>query len=123
MTKKNNVLIAEDEVVNYRYLNAVIRDGYDVLWAKNGKEAIDMVAANGNIALVLMDIKMPEMDGLEALKIIKELKPELPVVMQTAYAYDAERHEALSLGANGFVTKPIRVKTLLSLMQSLLSNV
>ncbi len=119
---KPTTLIAEDDACNYRLLNAVLRNDYNLLWAKDGQEAVEMALCNEEIDIVLMDNKMPRMNGVDALKMIKERRPGLPVVMQTAYAFDADRNAALNYGADGYVTKPIRCVALLDLMKKILRN-
>lgn len=84
---------------------------YNLLWAKNGKEAVEY-ALSHNPDAVLMDIKMPVMDGIEALKEIRLHTDKLPVIMQTAYAFDTDRRIAEEAGCNGFITKPVMPREL-----------
>ena len=100
------VLVAEDNDSNYILMTYILRGHYNVVRAKNGQEAIDMVAG-GDIGLVLMDMKMPVMDGLEATRRIKENYPELPVIALTANVFDGDRDNALAAGCNDFLAKPI----------------
>ena len=99
--RKPLILIAEDVESNYKLL----------LWAKNGKEAVDY-ALERHPDAVLMDIKMPVMDGIEALKEIRRHTTQLPVIMQTAYAFDTDRRIAEEAGCNGFITKPVMPREL-----------
>lgn len=108
---KRLILIAEDVESNYKLLEIILRKEYDLLWAKNGKEAVEY-ALERNPDAVLMDIKMPVMDGIEALKEIRLHNTELPVIMQTAYAFDSDRRAAESAGCNGFITKPVMPREL-----------
>ncbi len=85
--RKPLILIAEDVESNYKLLEIILKKEYNLLWAKNGKEAVEYALAEHPDA-VLMDIKMPVMDGIEALKEIRRHTTELPVIMQTAYAFD-----------------------------------
>ncbi len=119
---RKKILIAEDEKLNFQYLEVVLRKDYDVLWAHNGKEAVEMALGDEDISLVLMDHKMPIMNGIDALKLIKKSKPEMRVVIQTAFAFDAERDLALNEGADGYITKPIRVATLMETITTNLKN-
>lgn len=105
-TSKRLILIAEDVESNYKLLEIILRKEYDLLWAKNGREAVDMTVTQHPDA-VLMDIKMPVMDGIEALKEIRKEGLALPVIMQTAYAFDTDRRIAEEAGCNGFITKPV----------------
>lgn len=100
------ILIAEDIESNYKLLEIVLRREYDLLWAKNGREAVEMAFKHHPDA-ILMDIKMPEMDGMEALREIRLRDRKIPVIMQTAYAFDTDRRAAEAAGCNGFLTKPV----------------
>ncbi len=103
---KRLILIAEDVESNYKLLEIILRKEYNLLWAKNGKEAVEL-AFERHPDAVLMDIKMPVMDGIQALKEIRTRDKELPVIMQTAYAFDTDRRIAEEAGCNGFITKPV----------------
>jgi signal transduction histidine kinase/CheY-like chemotaxis protein len=101
------ILVAEDEDVNWFYLNQVLmKHNYKSIRAENGKRAVEMCRENKEISLVLMDIKMPVMNGFEALQEIKKEKPGLPVIAQTAFAlpYDIEKMKAVF---DDYITKPI----------------
>ena len=100
------ILIAEDNDSNYILMTYILKKYYQFERAKNGQEAVEM-AEKGEYDLVLMDIKMPVMDGLEATKTIKEKLPELPVVALTANAFDSDRQLALEAGCNDFLSKPV----------------
>lgn len=119
------ILVAEDEEVNYLYIEVLFEDeidgNYKVIQAKNGKEAVE-ICMNNIIDLVLMDIKMPIMNGHEAAKKIKELFPELPIIAQTAYSTEADRDLALKYGCNDFISKPIDREKLFALMSKYLIN-
>ena len=91
--RKPLILIAEDVESNYKLLEIILKKEYDLLWAKNGREAVDFAMEHKPDA-ILMDIKMPVMDGIEALKEIRRHTAELPVIMQTAYAFDTDRRTA-----------------------------
>ena len=103
---RRRILIAEDTESNCKLLEIVLRREYDLLWAKNGREAVEMAFAHRPDA-ILMDIKMPEMDGMEALREIRLRDPRIPVIMQTAYAFDTDRRAAEAAGCSGFLTKPV----------------
>ncbi len=107
------VMIAEDEITNYEFLRIFFANfNVRVLWAKNGLEAINLCETNPSIDLVLMDIKMPVMNGYEATKKIKAMRPELPVIAQTAYATLADKKEAFESGCDDYLSKPIQIKQL-----------
>ncbi len=100
------ILIAEDNDSNYMLMTYILKRDYRLVRAENGIEAIDIVN-KGGIDLVLMDIKMPIMDGLEATSKIKSLYPALPIVALTANAFDSDREQALQAGCNDFLAKPV----------------
>jgi CheY-like chemotaxis protein len=107
------IMIAEDEVTNFEFLRIFFTNlDIRVLWAKNGVEAVNICEAEPSIDLVLMDIKMPIMNGYEATKKIKAKRPELPVIAQTAYATIADKKEALESGCDDYLSKPIQIKQL-----------
>ena len=107
------ILIAEDEDVNYIYLKtALSKTNANILRANNGEEAVEMVKVNPSINLILMDIKMPRMNGLEATKAIKSFRSDIIVVAQTAFAMEEDRQNCFSVGVNDFLSKPVRYKLL-----------
>lgn len=109
------ILIAEDIDFSYLYIEAVLRrTGAKVLWAQNGKEAVDLVTINPEIDLVLMDMYMPVMDGYDATRFITELRPDLPVIAQTAFVLPADVKRCFAAGCSGFLAKPIRKDQLLN---------
>lgn len=109
--RKPLILIAEDVESNFKLLEIILKKEYELIWAKNGREAVDLALAR-NPDAVLMDIKMPVMDGIEALKEIRRHTATLPVIMQTAYAFDTDRRIAEEAGCNGFITKPVMPREL-----------
>jgi CheY-like chemotaxis protein len=100
------ILVAEDNDSNFILMTYILKKFYVFERAKNGQEAVDMVES-GSFDMVLMDIKMPVMDGLEATKAIKEKHPDLPIVALTANAFDSDRQLALQAGCNDFLSKPV----------------
>ena len=101
------VLIVEDNEPNYIYLRELMKECVARIdYAANGKEAVELVAEN-HYDLVLMDVKMPVMDGIEATKIIKSTHPDLPIILQTAYSQPEEKEDADKAGADAHLSKPI----------------
>lgn len=114
------ILIAEDMRLNYlvleKTLDQIIPDNKEIIWTKNGKEAVEKVKKS-RFDIVLMDIKMPILDGYEATKQIKQIKPTLPVIAQTAYAHEEDYNKAITIGFDGYLTKPISLKALKRALQ------
>ena len=117
------VLITEDEEVNFFYLKTLLKKTEArILRAKNGKEAVDIIAEyDGGIDLILMDINMPVMDGYEAMRIIKSKHPDLPIIAQTAYTLNNDRHKCLKAGFNDYIAKPINKVALFRMVDANLS--
>jgi signal transduction histidine kinase/CheY-like chemotaxis protein len=112
------VLIAEDDEANYLYISNIFKyTGIGFLRASNGKEAVEICQKNKNIGIVLMDLKMPVMNGYDAAKMIKDLRPEIYIIAQTAYAMADERERALSI-CDAYISKPFKKEQLLSLIKS-----
>ncbi|WP_372774471.1 response regulator [Mangrovibacterium sp.] len=112
------ILIAEDVESNYLYLNAVLsKIKAEIVWAKNGLEAVDLFKKHQDFDLILMDLQMPEMNGYEATRIIKSINPSIPIIAQTAFAMAEDRAKALNAGCNEYLAKPIRSKDLLNLVE------
>ena len=91
-----------------------------ILYAHNGQEAIDLAKLHPEINLVLMDIKMPLLNGYEATRQIKKLRPDLPVIAQTALHATEDREKAIQAGCDRFIKKPISKKELIMMMHELL---
>jgi len=109
------ILVAEDDHSNFNLISEVLRQTEaEILWAKDGRETIDLFNKyRKKLNLVLMDIRMPEMDGYECTRIIKKKNPQLPVIAQTAYAMSGEREQSKEAGCDDFVSKPLQVKNLI----------
>ena len=105
-TEKATILIAEDTDSNFDLLNAILGRKYRLVRARDGMEAVTMYD-EVNPDLILMDIKMPNLDGLEATRIIRQLSAEVPIIAQSAYAYEHNRNAAEEAGCNDFISKPI----------------
>ena len=115
------ILIAEDEENNYRYFKMILSKMHaSILHAKNGIEAI-RICQEKTIDLVLMDIKMPEMDGLEATNKIREFQKELPIIALTAFAMENDEKMSLEAGCNAYVSKPVSGDKLMVLINHYIS--
>ncbi len=122
--KNRVILIVDDEEANHLILQELLPDwGATTIWAKNGKEAVELVSSiNQNIDLVLMDIRMPVMDGYAATMEIKHINSKIPVIAQTAYANEEDRLKAEAAGCDGYITKPIDTSVLSSILEHFLGN-
>jgi CheY-like chemotaxis protein len=93
---------------------------FEFIHAQNGQEAIEFCKTNPNISLILMDIKMPITDGYTAAKRIKEFRPDLPIIAQSAYALIPEREKYIGTEFDDYITKPINEK---ELIQKIMNNI
>jgi signal transduction histidine kinase/CheY-like chemotaxis protein len=117
------VLVAEDDNINFMLFKKIMDiSKYTIIRAINGLEAVNICIVNPNIDIVLMDIKMPLMDGFEALEKIKEIRPELHIIAQTAYASSDDRERIIKAGFSGYVTKPINREELMATIQEVLQK-
>jgi signal transduction histidine kinase/ligand-binding sensor domain-containing protein len=109
------VLIAEDDEISFYYLSEYLSaKGLKVLRAKNGVEAVELVDMEADIDIILMDMKMPKMNGLEALKQIKRKHAHIPIIMQTAFAQVTDRQKYLAEGCDDYIAKPIHIDQLIN---------
>ena len=116
------VVIAEDEQINYLFLKAVLKPTKaQVIWTKTGRETID-ICNSEKVDIVLMDIKMPDLNGLEATIEIKKDFPNLPIISQTAYAMEEDEIASIEAGCDDYISKPIRPENLLSKMSKYIGN-
>lgn len=111
------ILIAEDNELNYAFLSFVFKaSGRNHIRAANGKEVVDICRQNPDISLVLMDIKMPVMNGDEATRLIRTFRPDLPIIATTAYAQTGDENRFLEAGCTDYIPKPIKKEILLELI-------
>ena len=119
-THKYTILIAEDEAINFLFLEILLKKQIDlgcaIIHAKNGAVAVEICKKNDDINLLLMDLKMPVMDGFEAVKLIKEIRPMLPIVAQTAFSSIEDKEKVFAAGFNDFLSKPINKEALLDVI-------
>ncbi|MCG8696665.1 MAG: ATP-binding protein [Bacteroidales bacterium] len=108
------ILIAEDEEANYSLLENIIKPtNAEIIRAYNGKEAVEIALKSQQIDLILMDIKMPEMNGLQATKLIKQKKNKIPIIAQTAYAMASDEENCKEAGCDDYFSKPLSIDDLL----------
>ncbi|MDX2430405.1 MAG: PAS domain S-box protein [Bacteroides sp.] len=112
---KQKILVAEDDVASFLYISILLRElTGELLHVTTGREAVNVCKENPDIDLVLMDIKMPDLNGLEATKLIREFNPSVTIIAQTAYAMAGDREQALEAGCNEYLAKPIARQELLN---------
>ena len=110
------ILIVEDEEINWMYLNEILKNRVRVLRAVTGKQAIELVKENPGIDIILMDIKLPDINGIELTKIIKSINGNIKVIAQTAYALSGDRESVIAAGCSGYISKPVNRDELLNLI-------
>ncbi len=118
--KGKKILIVDDDVRNVFALTSVLEaSGMEVVYAENGKDGIEALQANPDVDLVLMDIMMPELDGYETIRAIREIEEfqQLPIISLTAKAMKGDREKSIASGASDYITKPVDTDQLLSLMR------
>jgi signal transduction histidine kinase/CheY-like chemotaxis protein len=123
LNKRKTLLVVDDVKINYYLVEEILSDqDITVIYSPNGLNAIELVAGNAQIDLVLMDIKMPGMDGYTATREIKKIRPDLPVIAQTAYALAGDKQKSIENGCDDYISKPITRQTLLTLLRRFLEK-
>ena len=113
------ILVAEDNDSNYLLMTFILKGHYEYFRAINGQEAVDK-ATTEHPDLILMDLKMPKMDGLDATKQIKSMLPHMPIVALTANAFDSDRQQAIDAGCDAFLSKPVSAMDCLKTIEKFL---
>ena len=115
--KKIKVLIAEDDETSAMFLSVLLeKHAKDIFIAENGIEAVEICRNNTDLDLIMMDMKMPFMDGLEATRQIRQLNKNVVIVAQTAYGLAGDRKKAMEAGCNEYISKPVNVSQLMDLL-------
>ena len=113
------ILLVEDEPMCRLFFKSAFQNTKVIFFfAYNGEDAISMVKELPEIDLVLMDIKLPLMNGLEATRQIKQIRPDLPIIAQTAYAMNNDRIKAIEAGCDDYVSKPIQLDVLMDKIET-----
>lgn len=119
--KDQTILVVEDEIINFLYLNEILTAlQFNTLHATNGYDAIMIAKERKDIKLILMDMKMPMMNGIETTLEIRKFDKNIPIVAQTAYAYEQDKKYALENGCNDFIAKPISKEVLVNVLRKYL---
>ena len=122
-TEEETILIAEDDNINFLLFQKMMQNkNYKIIRANNGQEAVDICLNNPNLDLVLMDIKMPIMNGFEALEQIKPIRPNLPIIAQTAYSSSDDKIRIEEAGFTDYITKPLNRERLFELIDIYLNK-
>ena len=109
--------------MSYLFLKRLLEQkGFRIVYAKNGAEAVEKVRNDDEIALVLMDIKMPVMNGEEAIRQIRTFNQSVPIIAQTAYAMPTEKKKFLEIGSSDYISKPIEKNKLIKLLQKYVNH-
>jgi signal transduction histidine kinase len=118
--KKIKILIAEDDDISYNYLETVLQDiDCEIIHCFNGNEAVAECKKDKSIDIILMDIKMPELNGFDATKQIRAFNQQVRIIFQTAHAFKDEKEKALSAGGDDYITKPVKKENLLMLINKI----
>ena len=116
--KIKKILVVEDDEINFLFIQSIIKDmATTILWAKDGLEAVN-IARRENVDLVLMDMKLPIMNGYEATKKIRLMFPNLPIIAQTAFAMGGDKDKVMAAGCNDYISKPIKINDLIYKMSA-----
>jgi PAS domain S-box-containing protein len=122
--KKDNekvFLIVEDEITNYILIQEYVsKISKNILYASTGMQAMELFEKHTEIDLVLMDLKLPDIDGFEITKKMKSIRSEIPIIAQTAYAFSTDKQKALAAGCDDYISKPIEPNLLLKLIRKYL---
>ncbi|WP_372649020.1 response regulator [Draconibacterium sp.] len=116
--KKLKILIVEDDKVSFDFVSFLVRNySTEILRAATGIEAVELLRRYKDIDLILMDIKMPGIDGCEATRRIRNFNKEVIIIAQTAYGLSGDREKTLAAGCNDYISKPIKKENLLKLIE------
>ena len=108
------ILVTEDDQVNFYFLRVILtRAGHTIIHAITGTEAVVISRQNPDIDIILMDIRLPDMDGYEATREIRKFNPEIPIIALTAYAIEGDREKALEAGCTDYLAKPVKKEELI----------
>ncbi len=117
--KNTTILVAEDDELSFSLLQIILsKENFKLIHTRNGEDTVRALQENPSISLILMDIQMPGMDGLEATRKIRHFNKTIPITAQSAHYFHNERENAIKKGCNNFITKPINRDDLLALIQN-----
>ncbi len=115
------ILIAEDDSANYLFIESFLKQtNADILWARDGKEALDIFNADPSLDMILMDLKMPDINGIEATRTIRKTNQDIPVIALTAYAFADDKENSIKAGCNAYLSKPVKIEQLSEILSTYL---
>lgn len=117
-SKKLILIVEDDPTSSLLYSNFLELKGFEVLTVTDGKEAIDAVIEHPDIQIILMDIRLPEMDGVSTMKEIKKMRKDIPIIAQTAYAMVEDKTRLMKAGFDGYLSKPVKPDALFEMIIS-----
>ncbi len=119
--KGRKILIVEDDSANYLFIESYLKQtNADILWARDGKEAIDIFKDDSSLDMILMDLKMPEMNGIDATRTIRKTNKDIPVIALTAYAFADDKENSIKAGCNAYLSKPVKIEQLSNILSTYL---
>lgn len=114
---KIKILVAEDDEDSYFLIESALKEpSYELIWTTTGTETIELCKQHPDLDIILMDIKMPIMDGFKATRKIREFNKKVIIIAQTAYALSGDREKALAAGCNDYLAKPVNMGRLIALV-------
>ncbi len=117
------IMVAEDEEMNRMLMSEILAEtGAEIIWAEDGGQAVEIAKSRTDIDLILMDIKMPVMDGYEATRAIREFNKDIIIIAQTAYALSDEKEKTIKAGCNYYLTKPLNISLLMKVLGGFLKK-
>jgi PAS domain S-box-containing protein len=115
------ILIAEDDSANYLFIETFLKQtNADILWARDGKEALEIFKAVPSLDMILMDLKMPDINGIDATRTIRKLNQKIPVIAITAYAFADDKENSIKAGCNAYLAKPVKIEQLSKILSTYL---
>ena len=121
--KKLTILVVDDDMLSYILIQALFsKHDFELIHTMNGLDAVKICEENKGIDIVFMDIELPKMDGCKATALIKEIRPELPVVAVTAYALSTDKEKYMNCGFEAYITKPVSSEKLFETLDRFNAN-
>ncbi len=119
--KKALILVAEDDKISFDFLKVILeKQGHKLIHAKDGEEAIKLFKNTPGVSIILMDVRMPVMNGYDATRIIREFDKDIPIIAQTAYAFESDQSDAFKAGCNAHISKPIKAEEIIEVINRFL---